>query len=147
MKNQDRLLKAKEHKPGKPATQTIDHTGGKLRVGEHILDIPKGAIRKGDSVEITFAEPKSGYIKVTVKPKDYTRYDFVSGKPATLTLDCKRKDESLGKDEELRIFEIDEKTDTIKGKPEKGPKPGSNKVSAYLTHISGYAVGGGRAEA
>ena len=138
--------KAKSH-PKEPDRQLATRAkGARLRVGNHRLIIPPGAV--GQDQWFTFSEPSSEYIRVEIQAEGRERYDFEDSTPKVrLELDHSDKD---GKWRELYIYETDKN-----GEPTGDPLPGNSessegapaKVVGYLEHLSGYVVGGGRVEA
>ena len=143
-----RLLRARRVPNRTEGTRKIGSSGGIIRICGHELAIPRGAIPDRLEVSITFSEPESDYIKVTIEAEGHNSFHFREGHPAILTMSYKRKDEDLLPGEVLRVYQVRPEDDTIIGEPSLigAADQAREEVKVRLDHLSGYVIGSGRVE-
>ncbi len=108
------------------AVATIGASGGRIKVGPHVLDIPRGALR--DRVTITAVAPSDTINLLLLQPEG-----LVFRKAATLTMD----DSNCRGAQHSRIAHVDAALRVIEYLPSTSD---SSKVTALLEYFSNYAV-------
>jgi len=116
-----------EARPTESAVATIGASGGKIKVGRHVLDIPRGALR--DPVTITAVAPSDTIDLLQFQPEG-----LVFRKAAALTMDyssCRVHAHHP------RIAHVDDALSVIEYLLSTSQ---GAKVTALLEHFSNYAV-------
>ncbi len=110
------------------AVATIGAAGGKIKVGRHVLDIPRGALQ--DRVTITAVAPSD-----TINLLQFQPEGLVFRKAATLTMDYSNCPERGA--QHPRIAQVDDGLGVIEYLLSTSD---SAKVTALLEYFSNYAV-------
>jgi len=122
-----RLLQC-EARATETAVATIGASGGRIKVGPHVLDIPRGALR--ERVTITAVAPSDTINLLLLQPEG-----LVFRKAAALTMDdsnCRERGA-----QHPRIAQVDDGLRVIEYLPSTSD---SSKVTALLEYFSNYAV-------
>lgn len=117
-------------------TQTIGEEGGTLRLGEHRLVLPSGAV--GEPIRFTATLLADKTLKLRLQANGEETYQFKQ--PAALTLSYGRC-EPPSDPQRLRILKIDPKTGEVVKDLDGEVNPRERTVTARLETLSIYTLG------
>jgi hypothetical protein len=117
-------------------TMTIGPDGGTLRLGEHRLVLPRGAVDR--EVRFTATLLADQFLKVDLRANGQESYRFQ--RAASLTLSYGRC-EPPADERRLRIFRIDAATNRVLADVGGEVSPRERTITASLESLSTYTIG------
>lgn len=118
----------------------IDQNGGKISLGQHVLQVPAGAV--GGPTVFSMSKLDGDHVMVKLTATQVTTNDIGSAgfaKPVHLTLSYKNASEVPENEQDLRILWV--KSDGSKEAQTSNVDVTGKRVSADLGHFSDYAIG------
>jgi hypothetical protein len=118
------------------ATQSIGPEGGTLKLAEHVLAIPRGAVSEKVSFSATLLADKVMKVQLQANGKDSFRF----AQPVSLTLSYGRC-EAPRDAQSLRVYKLDPATDRVIQDLGGKVDPENRSVTASLDSFSIYTLG------